>query len=155
MGKTAHPRPDGHVLVPAAIIGSLSTLLVVGLSALRILDRADLAIAKWMSQGKPTDFPKDLPEWAVWLAVVLLAFGLAFAILSVAGTWRRVVLWLTTAALVAAWAPVLSLAAHAPDTAAPLIAAIWSGVCALVYAGNHQMACDKAVDLSQKIDETH
>ncbi len=153
MVKTAHPRPDGHVLVPGSIIGSLSILLVVGLSALRILDRADMAIAKWMSLGNPAGFPNALPEWPVWLAVVLLAFGLAFAILSVAGTWRRVVLWITSAALVAAWAPVLALAARAPDIGAPLIAAIWSGVCALVYAGNHQMACDETVVLSKKLDE--
>ena len=106
-----------------------------------------------MSQGKPASFPKALPEWAVWLAVVLFALGLAFAILSVAGTWRRVVLWITTAALVAAWAPVLALAAHAPDISAPFIAVIWSGVCALVYAGNHQMVCDEVVNLSEKADE--
>jgi hypothetical protein len=155
MGKPSHPRPDGHVLVPAAVIGSLSILLAVGLSALRILDRADLAIGSLMSQGKPARFPKALPEWAVWLAVVLLAFGLTFAILNVAGTWRRVVLWITTMALVAAWAPVLSLAARAPDVAAPLIAVIWSGVCALVYAGNHRMPCDEPVDLSEKSDEAH
>ena len=155
MGKPSHPRPEGHVLVPAAVIGSLSILLAVGLSALRILDRADLAIGSLMSQGKPARFPKALPEWAVWLAVVLLAFGLTFAILNVAGTWRRVVLWITTMALVAAWAPVLSLAARAPDVAAPLIAVIWSGVCALVYAGNHRMPCDEPVDLSEKSDEAH
>lgn len=153
MGKTSHPRPEGHVLVPAAVIGSLSILLAVGLSVLRILDRVDLAIASWMSQGKPAGFPKALPEWAVWLTVVLFAFGLAFAILGVAGIWRRVVLWITTAALVAAWAPVLALAAHSPDIAAPFIAVIWSGVCALVYAGNHRMACDEGVDLSEKADE--
>jgi hypothetical protein len=149
MGKTSHHRSEGHVLVPATAIGSLSVLLVVGLSALRILDRADLAIGKWMSQGKPASFPKALPEWALWLAVVLFAFGLAFAILGVASTWRRVVLWITTVVLVAAWSPVLSLAAHAPDVAAPLIAVIWSGVCALVYAGNHRMPCDEWADLSE------
>jgi hypothetical protein len=153
MGKSSHPRPEGHVLVPAAVIGSLSILLAVGLSALHILDRVDLAIGKWMSQGKPAGFPKALPEWAVWLAVVLLTFGLASAILSVAASWRRVVLWITTAALVAAWAPVLALAAHAPDIAAPLIAVIWSGVCALIYAGNHRMACDEPVDLSEKTNQ--
>jgi hypothetical protein len=153
MGKSSHPRPEGHVLVPAAVIGSLSILLAVGLSALHILDRVDLAIGKWMSQGKPAGFPKALPEWAVWLAVVLLTFGLASAILSVAASWRRVVLWITTAALVAAWAPVLALAAHAPGIAAPFIAVIWSGVCALIYAGNHRMACDEPVDLSEKTNQ--
>jgi hypothetical protein len=153
MVKSSHSRPEGHVLVPAAAIGSLSILLVAGLSILRILDRADQAVGKWIMQGKSPNFPKVLPEWAVWLAVVFFAYGLAIAILSVGGTWRRVVLWISTAVLVAAWAPVLVLAAHAPDIAAPLMAVIWSGVCALVYAENHQMACDKRVDLSEITDE--
>ena len=67
-------------------------------------------------------FPKALPEWSVWLATVIFAFWLAFAILSVAGTWRRVVLWITALVLIAGWAPVLSLAARSPDIGAPFIA---------------------------------
>ncbi len=129
--------------VPAAVIGSLSILLAAGLSALGILDRVNGMTAKGLLAEKAAGFPRALPEWSVWLAAVLFAFGLSFAILSVAGTWRRCVLWITAVVLVAGWAPVLSLAAHAPDIAAPFIATVWSGVCALVYAGNHRMACDK------------
>lgn len=99
--------------------------------------------AKWLFAGKAAGFPKALPEWSVWLAAGLFAFGLSFAILSVPGTWRRCVLWITAVVLVAGWAPVLCLAAHAPDIAAPFIATVWSGVCALVYAGKHRMVCDK------------
>ena len=140
--KNSHPRPAGHVRVAAAAIGLLSILLAAGLSVLGILERVNGAIAKGLLAGKATGVPKMLPEWLVWCAAVLLAFGLSFAILNVAGTWRRCVLWLTTVVLVAGWAPVLSLAAHAPDIAAPLIATFWSGVCALVYAGNHRLPCD-------------
>ena len=150
MGKTSHPRPEGHVLVPDVAIGSLSLLLAVGLGLLGVLDRVNQMIGGIISQGGISNFPKALPDWAVWLATVLFAFGLSFAILSVAGTWRRLVLWITAMVLVAAWAPVLALAAHAPDIAAPFIAVIWSGVCALVYAGNHRMACDEPVDLPAK-----
>jgi len=131
------------VRVPAAAIGSLSILLAVGLSVLGILGRVNGILAKWLLAGKAAGFPKALPEWSVWLATVLFAFGLSFAILSVPGTWRRCVLWITAVVLVAGWAPVLGLAARAPDIAAPFIATVWSGVCALVYAGNHRMACDK------------
>jgi len=75
----------------------------------------------------------------------------------VAGTWRRLVLWITALVLVAAWAPVLSLAARAPDIGAPFTAVLWSGVCALVYAGNHRMACDEASEeiTSNSSHETH
>ena len=156
MAIPLHSRPNGNVLVPAAAIGSLSILLAAGLSVLGILDRVNLLIARAVSQGGTPDFPKALPEWAVWLAVALFAFGLSFSILNVAGTWRRCVLWITTLVLIAGWAPVLSLAARAPEIAAPFIAALWSGVCALVYAGNHRMACDEADSSGQKpTDHSH
>ena len=148
--KNSHPRPAGHVRVPAAAIGLLSTLLAAGLSVLGILGRVNGFIARGMLAGKAAGFPKVLPGWLVWLAAVLFAFGLSCAILSVPGTWRRLVLWITAVVLVAGWAPVLSLAAHAPDIAAPFIATVWSGVCALVYAGNHRMACDEIPENSHE-----
>ena len=141
--KPSHPHPAGHVLVPAAAIGSLSIVLVTGLSLLGILGRVNLAIASSVSQGKAGAFPKSLPAWSPWFVAVLLAFALAFAILSVPGTWRRLVLWITTVVLVAGWAPVLGLAAHFPAVGAPLVAVLWSGVCAVVYAGKHRMPVDE------------
>jgi hypothetical protein len=136
-------RPDGHVTVPAAAIGGLSIALAAGLAALGALDRVNAAIAGLVSRGGAEKFPKQVADGWVWLAAVIFAFGLAFAMLGTAGQWRRVVLWLTAIVLVAAWAPVLSLAAHAPEIAAPWIATVWSGVCSLVYAANHQMAVDQ------------
>jgi hypothetical protein len=140
--KPQNPPPEGHVLVPAAAIGALSVLLAAGLEVMRILEPVDRMISKLVSQGAVQNFPKALPAWSVWLATVVLAFWLPFAILSVAGTWRRLILWITAMVLVAGWAPVLALAAHFPDIGAPFIATLWSGVCALVYAGGHRMASD-------------
>ncbi len=131
------------MLVPAAAIGSLSILLAAGLSMLGVLRRVNLMVSHLVAQGREASFPKVLPEWAVWLAALGFAFGLSFAILSVPGTWRRLVLWLTAMVLVAGWAPVLGLAARAPDIGAPFIAVLWSGVCALVYATKHRMAVDE------------
>ena len=133
-------RPLGHVLVPAATIGSLSIMLAVGLDALGILNHLNDLITKCLSEGK--DLPKSLSPWVIWLAATLCAFGISFGILSVSGTWRRVILWATTMVLVMGWGPVLALAAREPEIAAVVIAAGWSGVCALVYATRHQMACD-------------
>jgi hypothetical protein len=130
------------VLLPAAAIGGLAIVLATGLALLGVLDRANRQIATLVSRDGAERFPKQLPEWAIWLATLILAFGLTFAILETPGWWRRTILWLTTVILIAAWAPVLSLAAHAPDIAAPWIATVWSGACAIVYATNHRMACD-------------
>ena len=133
----------GHVLATAAFIGSLALVLAVGLAVLGLTDKADAAIAGFLSRVIHAEggagFAKALPAWALWLATALLAYALAFATLGVPGTWRRLVLWFTTLGLVAAWAPVLGLAAHAPQIAAPLVATLWSGACALVYTHSHHM----------------
>ena len=59
------------------------------------------------------------------------------------GTADRIVRVVLGVVLVAAWAPVLSLASHAPDISAPWIATIWAGVCAIVYSSNHRMPADE------------
>lgn len=142
MEPTRNPQPAGHVLVPAATIGALSMLLVVGLHALGLLARVNDAVFRWAAASMGGSFPRSLPLWLVGSVTLALALGLSFSMLTVPGTWRRIVLWVTTLVLVSGWAPVLGLAAHAPDIAAPWIATAWSGICALVYASNHSMACD-------------
>lgn len=131
------------MLVAAAAIGALSVMLAVGLDALGIMKAVDQMISKLVSQGAVQSFPKALPAWSVWLVTVVLAFWLPFAALSVAGTWRRLVLWITAMVLVAGWAPVLALAAHFPGIGAPFIVTLWSGVCTLVYASSHRMESDR------------
>jgi hypothetical protein len=140
--KNSHPHPAGHVLLPAAAIGGLSIVLAAGLELLGVLAQVNTGIARIVSRGGAETFPKQLPDWCLWLAAAGFAFGLAAAILGTSGHGRRVILWLSAVMLVAAWAPVLSLAAHAPDIAAPWIATVWSGVCALVYAARHRMPSD-------------
>lgn len=132
-------RQPGHILVPGLTIGGLSITLAVGLAAFKAVDRANLWIASLVSRGGRETFPKHLPDSLIWIAAIILAIGIAITILATSGTWRRLVLWITAVMLIAAWAPVLSLAAHSPDIAVPWIATVWSGVCALVYASNHRM----------------
>jgi hypothetical protein len=141
-GKVARPKPVGSVQLPAAAIGMLSLGLAAGLELLHMLEHVNEGIARIVSRGGAEKFPKQLPDWSVWFAAALLAFGLAAAILGTPGVVRRVILWFSAVLLVTAWAPVLSLAAHAPEIAAPWIATLWSGVCALVYTSRHRMPCD-------------
>lgn len=140
--KTPHHRPEGHVLVPSAAIGGLSIALAAGLALLGPMGKFNQSIATIVSRGGAETFPKHLPAWSFWICATLFAFGLAAAILSTSGSWRRILLWVSSVILVAGWAPVLSLAAHAPDIGVPLVTTIWSGVCALVYSANHHMPCD-------------
>jgi hypothetical protein len=140
--KNHHLQPPGHVGVPAATIAGLSMILAGGLDLLGFLDHMNAGIARLITRNGAEIFPQHLPEWGIWLAAGLFALGLAAAILGSPGHGRRAILWISAVVLVAAWAPVLSLAAYAPEIAAPGIATLWSGVCALVYAANHCMICD-------------
>lgn len=144
--KPSHAQPAGHWLLATAALGALSVLLAAGLELLGVLARMNEGVAAAVSRGGAEKFPKSLPLWLVWLAVVVMAFGTAAALLGTPGLGRRLLLWLSALAVVAAWAPVLSLAAHAPEIGAPWIATLWSGVCAIFYAARHAMPCDAAND---------
>lgn len=121
----------------------MGLIVAGGLGALGFLARLDVWAEGVLVAGGLDGFPKSLPTWIVWGATVLIACGLSAAMLGVPCVWRRLVLWISTLALVIFWAPVLGLAAHAPTIAAPLVAALWSGICALVYAHNHRMPVDE------------
>jgi hypothetical protein len=131
------------VLFPAAAISGLSLALAVGLELAGVLANLNVGISRIVSRGGAENFPKQLPGWCPWLVAALLSFALALGILGSPGPVRRVILWLSAVVLMAAWAPVLSLAAHAPEIAGPWIATLWSGVCALVYSARHRMPVDQ------------
>jgi hypothetical protein len=136
------------------VSGALAVLLAVGLDALGVSARLDGWLAARLleatGQAAAAGFPKALPAWALWSGTTVLAFGLAGAMLTVAGSWRRVVLWLTTLALIAAWAPVLALAAHAPQVSAAFTAALWAGLCAWFYARSHILPAESPAPLPHR-----
>ena len=144
--RHSHPQPAGHVLAAGAAIGAMSVLLAAGLELLGVVARLNEGVAGMVSRGGVETFPLALPGWGIWLAAVGFAFGLAGTLLATPGAGRRVLLWLSALVVVAAWAPVLSLAARTPEIGAPWIAALWSGACAIFYASRHRMPCDEARD---------
>lgn len=118
-------------------------MLAVGLELTGGLARLNDLAARFLAAGGMVSISKRLPDWGIWLAAVLAAFGVAAALLLTGGGGRRILLWLTVVLLIAAWAPVLSLAARDPAVAAPWVAAVWSGACAVFYASRHRMPCDE------------
>jgi hypothetical protein len=144
MSSITRREPQGNVWVTAVLIGSLAVLLAGGLTWLGLIARADALIAAQLRESlQATGFPKSLPDWSLWLGTAVVAYGLALAMLTVPGTWRRVVLWVSLLLLIAGWAPVLALASHAPNISAPFIATLWAGGCALVYARSRQLPCER------------
>ena len=138
-----HAQPAGHVWQAAATIGTMSLMLAVGLELTGGLARLNELAARFVAVGGIESFPKRLPDWSIWLVAVLAAFGVAAALLLTAGGGRRILLWCTAVLLMAAWAPILGLAAHFPAVAAPWVAVVWSGACVLFYASRHTMPCDE------------
>jgi len=144
MTHSSQPRPPGHVIIPVLATGSLGMIVAYGLDEMRMLDVLNRRFDLWMQASGVDGLVNRLPGWVVWSATALIAYGLALVILEVPGLWRRLVLWITTLVMVLAWAPVLALCAHEPSIAGPLVASIWSGVCALVYAQRRRMAVDSS-----------
>jgi Mg2+/citrate symporter len=142
MDSPTRTMPPGHVIAPAITISALSFLLVAGLHFLGLLEKANTELADALSKRIHTVFPQALPPLGIWLATLALVLGLTFTLLCVPRAWQRTILWITSLVIIAGWAPVLGLAAHKPEIAAPWIAALWSGMCAMAYAGNHRMPCD-------------
>lgn len=140
--KDTKSQSTGGVAAAVTAITALSMLLVAGLAATGWIERIDARVAEWVSRGGREGYGKVLPVWVPWGAAVCGAAGLSVAILGTVRGWRWPVLWVGALAVVAGWAPVLSLASHAPEISAPWIACFWSGLCAMVHASRHRMPCD-------------
>ena len=140
--KDTKNQSGRQLLTVVAAITALSMLLVAGLAAAGWIERIDARVADWVSRGGREGYGKMLPGWVPWSVAACGAAGVCLAILGTVGGWRWAVLWLGALAVVAGWAPVLSLAAHVPEIAAPWIACFWSGMCAMVYAWRHRMPSD-------------
>ena len=137
--KESTPKPEAHLTFATLVIGSLAMLLTGGLGLLRMLDRIDFQISRWLGTVIPLTFSQDLPSLWVWLFTAVAAYGVVGVILCARGGCRRWLFWVSALSLVLFWAPVLVLAAYEPKIAAPFIAALWSGICAMVYVGKHRM----------------
>jgi hypothetical protein len=142
MGRSIKLPPRGQVQAPAATLAGLAVLLVAGLAGLGLLGRIDAALAGLLDARVPGRFVGGPHPFVLGAAVLLTAYGLPFVLLSVPGNTRRALLFTSTLLLLAAWVPVLALAAMKPAVSAPFLAALWAGGGALFYAARHRMPCD-------------
>lgn len=137
---------DGHPASAAPLIGAMSFLLAFGLKKLSLLRGIDAFLTRSLAKSAG-GFPNELPPLWLWLGTAALAFFLSAAMLFSPAQWRRVLLWIIALVLVAAWIPVLALAAYLPEIAAPWIATFWAGFCSLYYAAHHRMPVDRKRDM--------
>lgn len=129
------PRPVGQVLPAVVTIGPLSLLLCGGLAGLGVIERINRLLPG-------NEFKNAVPTWVTWWAIVVLVFLIPWVLLNIQKSWQRWVLWVSVIVIGCAWIPVLSLAAIAPKMMGPLVAAIWAGLCGLVYGHKHHLPCE-------------
>jgi hypothetical protein len=125
----------GHILGPAVVIAALSMVLAVGLKEVGLISRLDSIVAGVFATELGA--PKVLLPWIIWLAASGFSLGIGLALLAVRGRVQRFIISVTTLMVVIAWAPVLVLAAHAPEIGAVIVATFWAGFCAWIYAEQH------------------
>lgn len=134
----AAPKPPAHPLAALMSIGGMSLVLAATLELLGFSQKLDLVVATWVkTTGLGGDF-RELPAYAAWLWTVPMVLGLAGGMLGSRKNWRRSVLWATTLVLTVAWVPVLALAGYQAKVTMALLALLWCGLWAMIYATRHQ-----------------
>ena len=139
----AGPKPPAHPLAALMSIGGMSLVLAAVLELLGFSQKLDVHVAAWVqATGLGGNF-RALPAYVPWLWTVPMVIGLAGGMLGSRRNWRRAVLWATSLLLTLAWVPVLALAGYQTEITMPLLALIWCGLWAMIYATRHQEPCDE------------
>lgn len=133
-------QSPGHVIAPSLLIGTMAVGLAVGMDSLGFWNGLDERATAWTA--RLGDGMRDVP--VVWVLVLTLvcAYALPLLMLSSPQWWRRVVLWCSLLMVTLAWLPVLALASWKLPPCMPLVALVWSGLCALIYAQRHSLPCE-------------
>ncbi len=143
MSGKGQARDHPHIGLAVFSAGVMALALAAGLSFLGLMGKVDGFLESLISPEGMVSPKNFLSPIELWGGSTLLAFVLPAVILNVPGLWRRLVIWSLTLALTFAWGPVLLLAAHKPEIGVALVAALWSGVCAMFYTTNHVLPVDK------------
>lgn len=131
----------GHVVAPSLMIGTMAVGLSVGMDSLGFWNELNVSATAWTS--KLGDGMRDVPSYVVILLTVASAYALPVLMLSTPQAWRRLVLWLSFLLVTLAWLPVLALASWKLPPCLPVVALLWSGLCAFIYAKRHRLPCEE------------
>lgn len=144
MAKPTHthpPLPHGHVPLPTVVIGGMGLGLTAVLQLAGLLAALDRYLASLVA-ADPRSLTATLSPFTLWAITACIAFGMVFVLLNIPGNWRRIVISMSTLAVIAGWLPVAAIAnAHAP-VAVPLVAAAWVSLCTIIYGAGHEMDAD-------------
>lgn len=132
------PKPEPHPGAAALAIAVMAVAVAVVLGVTGLGGRLDVLVAEWVKGFGLEGGLRPLEPWICWVWTILMTMGICQAVLHSVRNWRRWVLVGTSLVLTLGWIPVLALAGYAPPVTIPLIALLWGGIGALIYAARHR-----------------
>ncbi len=142
---SSKPKPLGEVLTPALICGAVGAVLTIILALIGRYGGLDLSLKEYY-MGEPFYMPESSsggwhPAWD-WFLVLILTFGISFAVLDTDKQWRRVMIILLFSVVVILSSPVLMLWDVFWSPVTVFIGVLWSWMCAYIYSCQHTMPCE-------------
>ena len=151
-GPYTAAKPVGEVMLPAVICGVVGTVLTVILSVIGRYEGVDLGLKEYY-MGEPF-YMKESSGWHEgwnWLLVVLLTFGVSFAVLDTDRKWRRVMVILLASVVILMSSPVLMLWEVFWSPVMIYVGVLWSWICAFIYSCQHTMPCELFVPVRSEV----
>lgn len=138
-----HVAPAGRVGGPGLLYGGVGLSLAVAMQMLGLFMRGDArlqqALLDPVFRGR---LPDVLSTPVLVMMGAALCWGLAFAVLDSAGTWRRIVLGVTMLVIVLAMVPTFAVWNVYFSPFLPLVGVFWTWFCTMMYVNHHVMPCD-------------
>lgn len=145
-------KPEGEVLRPALICGAVGAVLTIILSVIGRYDGLGLALKEYY-MGEPF-YMTDSSGWHMgWdlVLVMILTFGVSFAVLDTDKKWRRVMMILLLSVVVLMSSPVLMLWDVFWSPLMVFVGVLWSWICAFIYSCQHIMPCELLLPTNSKV----
>jgi len=147
ISKSSKPsKPQGEVMIPALVCGSVGIVLATILSLINRFKSPDqLLKEKYMAEPfLMPDVPMLHGGWNLIL-VLIVCFGISFAVLDSDKIWRRVMLFFLALVIVVMGSPVLMMWDVFWSPCMLVVGLLWSWFCAFIYSLQHTMPCELLV----------
>jgi hypothetical protein len=148
-----HSKPQGEVVLPAFTCGFIGALLTITLSILGWHDGLNVDLKAYYI-GPPFYMPEtSLTLHFFWevMIVVLLSFGVSYAVLDIDRKWRRVMVFLLLSVVVIFSSPVLMLWDVFWSPVMVFVGVLWSWMCAFIYSCQHIMPCELLLENQKQV----
>lgn len=136
-------KPLGEVTSPALICGAVGAVLTVILALLGSYEGLDTRLKDYY-MSEPF-YMRDSSAWHPvwdWILVLLLTFGVSFAVLDTDKKWRRIMIILLASTVVIFTSPVMMLWDVFWSPLMAFVGIAWSWICSFIYTCQHTMPCE-------------